>query len=103
MWVKLNALLVKLNAKHAVTTESESDMTQLTEKEKKAIQALESAAKIWPKTLWLFSASGTLTVMKKDESGHRAMTESKGGSVGGSVDQTFAVGWIDIENDGGDY
>ncbi len=76
-------------------------MSDLSVEEKKAIAALQKVAKIWPKTLWLFSASGSLTVMQK-RNGNRAMTPWNGGK-GGTVDQAFAVCVIPIENDGGDY
>lgn len=72
-------------------------MVELTEQEEKAIRALKRVAKKWPDTLWLFSASGSLHVMKKDEMGDCAVTER------GGVDQKYSVTVIDIENDGGDW
>lgn len=68
----------------------------LSEEEKKAIKKLKNVAKIWPKSLWLFSASGTLCVMKKKD-GETVMNSS------GSVDDNFVVDYINIENDGGDW
>ena len=65
----------------------------LTDKESKAIKALKVIAKTWPKSLWLFSASGRLWVMKKGVDGQ--MITYRGG-----VDPNYCVGKIDIENDG---
>jgi len=42
---------------------------ELTPEEVKAIRALRRVEKIWPDTLWLFSASGVLHVMRKGEDG----------------------------------
>ena len=76
---------------------------KLTPEESKAIASLKRVAKKWPKSLWLFSASGSLTVMKKNKDGKRVYTETHGGAVGGGVDQSYAMDTIAIENDGGDY
>ena len=73
---------------------------ELTEKEKKAIRALKRAAKIWPDSLWLFSANGTLCVMKCDENGQHVLLE---GSFHGGIDQDYVIDTIDIDNDGGDW
>jgi len=70
----------------------------LTPEEKKAIRALERAAKIWPESLWLFSGDGTLCVMKKDENGKKVMRIA-GGSE--SVGADAIITSIKIENDGG--
>jgi hypothetical protein len=71
---------------------------QLTVKESQAIERLKRLAKKWPSTLWLFSASGTLCVMKKGADGNAAMTDS------GGVDQDYLVDSIrGIDNDGGDW
>ncbi len=72
------------------------DISRLNDKEKKAIRGLKSAAKKWPDTLWLFSASGSLYVMKKKD-GLTMMNQS------GGVDYDYIVDKIDIENDGGDW
>lgn len=69
----------------------------LTDEEEKAIKALKKVALKWPKTLWLFSASGTLTVMKHGAGGEHAVTNN------GAVDPNFVVDTVDIENDGGDW
>lgn len=61
-----------------------------------AVAALQKVAKRWPKSLWLFSASGILCVMEKDFTGQRLMD-------GLIVDASAKVATIDIENDGGDW
>ncbi len=72
----------------------------LTEEEKKAIRALKRLAKIWPDTLWLFSASGTLCVMRYLPNGKRALN----GPDGSGMDPNYIVARIyDIPNDGGDW
>lgn len=72
-------------------------MIELNEEEKRAIRALKRLAKKWPETLWLFSASGELQVMRAGPDG-KPVTNSKG-----SMDQDYSVAVIDIENDGGDW
>lgn len=69
----------------------------LTSAESKAIGALEQLAKKWPKSLWLFSANGSLCVMKKDSTGKRVLT-----ALGGA-DPDTCVATINIENEGGDW
>lgn len=69
----------------------------LSKAEQAAIKALHRVAAIWPKTLWLFSASGSLCVMRTVD-GERVMT-----AWGGGVDQAFIVDKVDIPNDGGDW
>jgi len=64
--------------------------------ERQAIKALKIAARNWPKSLWLFSASGTLCVMKKVD-GKRMETRD------GGFDQDYIADEIGIENDGGDW
>ena len=65
-------------------------MEMLTKEEEKAIRSLERVAKKWPKSLKLFSQSGTLPVIKQ----HPEHPEDDHGRV---VD-----GISGIENDGGD-
>jgi len=65
--------------------------------EMRAINALRRLAKRWPKTLWLFSASGALCVMRRNEEGDRARVE------GGGMDPAYVIATIDIPNDGGDW
>ena len=69
----------------------------VTEEEQQAINDLQRLRKRWPKTLWLFSASGTLCVMRKGPDGNRATLP------GGGVDQAYIVATVGIENDGGDW
>lgn len=76
----------------------------LTKPEQLAITSLHRLAKHWPKSLWLYSAGGSLCVMKKAD-GHRAIIPGTAGanSPGGGMDPEFVVGTADIENDGGDW
>lgn len=70
----------------------------LTDEERRAIKSLERLAKKWPETLWLFSASGSLEVMRKGEDGQPVMNKY------GAVDQGYIVATIHgIPNDGGDW
>ena len=69
----------------------------ITKEEELAIKVLKRVAKKWPKSLWLFSASGTLCVMKKNADGQTMMLPTLG------VDPDYVVDTIDIENDGGDW
>lgn len=65
----------------------------LTKEEMGAIKTLQRLGKRWPKSLWLYSASGSLHVMRKDTEGNRT-----------TEDQGFIVATIEgIENDGGDF
>lgn len=70
---------------------------KLNAEEKKAIRALQKLADIWPKSLWLFSASGKLCVMQYDKDGERP--ESRNG--GNDID--YLITDVDIDNDGGDW
>jgi hypothetical protein len=72
---------------------------ELTKDEKSAIRRLKRLANDWPDGLWLFSASGTLWVMKTDENGDQAMKEG----LGGGFDPGYCVEIINIPNDGGDW
>lgn len=69
---------------------------EVTKEEAAAIAALQMLARKWPKTLWLFSANGSLCVMKKNGAGEREETS-------GVYDPDFCVGEVPIENDGGDF
>lgn len=76
---------------------AETEPAPLTDAERKAIRALVTVAKTWPRSLWLYSASGSLLVMKKTRDGSRPVKS-------GSPDEAFAVGQIfGITNDGGDF
>jgi hypothetical protein len=65
--------------------------------ERRAIATLKRLAKRWPSSLWLFSASGNLNVMRCNADGERAYGRNS------SVDPDFIVEGIDIPNDGGDW
>ena len=79
----------------------------LSDGEKKTIAALKRLAKKWPGTLWLFSASGTLHVMKKHEDGFPAFYGDNvppSNSRNGGVCEQYIVATITgIDNDGGDW
>lgn len=68
-----------------------------TPEEALAIAALKRLAARWPESLWLFSASGSLCVMQKDDDGDRRRT------LGGGMDPAACLDTIGIENDGGDW
>lgn len=74
-----------------------SDRPVPTAQETKAIAGLKTLAKRWPKSLWLFSASGTLCVMQRGPDGERAHTSA------GGVDEAYVLATINIPNDGGDW
>lgn len=63
---------------------------ELTNIEELAIRKLEEVARILPKSLWLFSVSGTLYVMKKDKEEFK-------------VDRQCIVGIINIKNGSGNF
>lgn len=67
-------------------------MMELTVEEKRAINTLKRLSKKWPKDLWLFSANGSLCVMK-----------GRGDEMAEGHDPDLAVATIDIPNDGGDW
>ena len=75
----------------------------LKEEEKSAISRLTRLSKVWPDSLWLFSASGSLCVMKKDENNNQVRNPLLNNGQGGGVDNNYTVATIDIENDGGDW
>jgi len=70
---------------------------ECSDEEQRAINSLKRVAKKWPKTLWLFSASGTLWVMKRGLEGERVKNRD------GGVDKDYIIESIDIPNDGGDW
>ena len=72
-------------------------MIDLSKEEKAAIDTLKRLSKRWPESLWLFSASGRLWVMKKDADGKRVELPHCG------VDPAYVVTDINIDNDGGDW
>lgn len=70
-----------------------------TKKELEWIEDFKKLAKRCPKKLWLFSASGTLHVMKTPNDG----IEEGGGSDGYGVNSENSIDRIEISNDGGDW
>lgn len=68
-----------------------------TEEERRAIATLKRLARRWPKSLWLFSTSGSLCVMRFRQDGERARVD------GGGMDPDYCLATIDISNDGGDW
>jgi hypothetical protein len=72
---------------------------ELSADERRVIDALKRVAKQWPETLWLYSADGTLCVMRKGEDGKHAMRPDDIDSV----DQRYVLARIGIENSGGDW
>ena len=75
------------------------DFDSLNKKEKDAICMLINTAKRWPKSLWLFSASGRLHVMKCGKKGEQVQRPPP---IRGT-DPTYDIMTIDIPNDGGDW
>ena len=75
------------------------DFDSLTKKEKDAICILQKLADRWPKTLWLFSASGRLHVMKCGPNGEQVQRPPP---IRGT-DPNYDIMTIDIPNDGGDW
>ena len=75
-------------------------MAELTEEQ--VIRALKRLSRGWPSHLWLFSASGTLHLMRNDADGNRVVV--KAGGIDG-VDPACIVedDFHGIENDGGDW
>jgi hypothetical protein len=68
-----------------------------TDEERRSIDTMRRLARRWPRSLWLFSASGRLHVMRADEDGGHIHTPTDG------VDPNYALATIDIPNDGGDW
>ena len=78
---------------------------ELTEHEASCLRSLKRLAKKWNQhtnRLWLFSASGRLTVLLKEGNGNREPEFNRDGSVN---QNNVVVGAedIDIPNDGGDW
>lgn len=79
-------------------TQSEPDVdVELTADERRAIAALKRLANKWPKSLWIFSGSGS--IMKVGPNGEKMKTASDG------IDPEFKVGSIPsrMHIDGGDW
>ena len=68
-----------------------------TREEQQAINALKVLAKAWPKSLWLYSAAGTLCVMRAKSDGTHALKRD------GGVDDEYILDTVDIPNSGGDW
>lgn len=77
------------------------DDEPLTREEELAIRALKRLAKRWPKSLWLFSASGSLNVMRVGADGKRRYLPDS--HAHDRVNPRASVCVIDIPNDGGDW
>ncbi len=75
-------------------SKSNKPAAELTEQQ--VVRALEKLAAGWPKDLWLYSASGTLCLMRKVD-GERVM-DGEGCAASVKVWSTRK-----IENDGGDW
>ena len=66
--------------------------------EEQAVSRLKRLAKVWPQSLWLFSANGSLKVMRFGKDGEQVTL------VSGGVDPNYIVDRIvGIPNDGGDW
>lgn len=70
---------------------------KLTADERRAIVARTTLAKTWPRSLWLYSASGTLCVMRALPDAAHAMKK------GGGVDDRYLLDLVDRPNSGGDW
>lgn len=73
-------------------------MDDVTPEEKRVIDALHRIAKIWPKSLYLFSGGGSLEVMRFRNDGSMAINESTG-----CADPSASIATIAIPNDGGGW
>jgi len=65
--------------------------------EKRVIRALKRLEKIWPEGLWLFSANGTLNLMRTHPDGSRNIPGEEG------MDPSLKIQSFKIQNDGGDW
>ena len=75
-----------------------SKCTPPTKKELEWIEDFKKLAKRCPKKLWLYSASGTLHVMKTPNDGNEILD-----GIGGGVNPENSIDTIKISNDGGDW
>lgn len=79
-------------------TSEDDEPIELTADEKRAIAALKRAAKIWPKSLWVFAGDGvSITILKCGEDGERVFATT------GGIDASRVVDRVYIPNDGGDW
>ncbi len=67
--------------------------------ERRAVTTLKRLSNRWPKSLWLYSAGGTLCVMRKGLDGQRVTLNERGGGF----DPDCVVATVHIENEGGDW
>ena len=75
---------------------------KLSDEEVKAIKSLRRLAKRWPDTLWLFSANGSLCVMRKGLNGEHVTDPPN--EAGAGMCQAMRITAIQgIDNDGGDW
>lgn len=81
------------------TRQQKSQCAPATKAELAWIKRFKALCKKAPKTLWLFSASGTLLVMKNPPDGNHMGS----GTRGEGVNQDNAIDTVDIRNDGGDW
>lgn len=72
-------------------------MIEPTAKEAAIIKELKSLARHWPKSLWLYSANGTLCVMRAGPNG-----EKKQVGCDDDIDPAGLITTIKIPKDGGD-
>jgi hypothetical protein len=70
-------------------------MSELTEKQ--VVRSLKRLEKGWPKSLWLWSANGTLCLMRCGPDGEHVFTSN------GRVDPAYLIQRFNIDNDGGDW
>ena len=96
MVLKLYIGYFKIYINNPVT--GKEDIVELTIEEKKAIKSIQRVAKNWPDSLWLFSGSGTLWIMKRGPNGEQMLDSD------GCVDPDYNTGeQVEISNDGGDW
>jgi len=70
----------------------------LTKAERSVIRRLRALARVWPDSLWLFSACGALQVMRCDKDGNRVL------NMDGTMSQKAILKTIHgIPSDGGDW
>lgn len=71
-------------------------MKKLTHKQ--VMASLKRLEKGWPNDLWIWAGEGGILLMKKDENGNHAYTNS----FDGAVDQDYVIEqYSGIDNDGG--
>lgn len=82
---------------------TEAEPIEPTDDEAKFIKALQRVCKRAPDSVWLYSAGGSLHVMRKGPDGGTVFT-TRGYAPGEAVSQTHILGTIEgIVNSGGDW